>query len=272
MSREYWSNSSLSCLTQCGEKYRRRYIENERFPPSPRQLRGRVVHAVAQGAYQHTLNSEPLPTVDEAKDTAATNYEAEWSKGVEPDKDDPSTLETQKGSSKDFAVDLSGYHVATVAPAITPIAVEEKITVTPKDSDLVIHGIVDLIDLTSDGDVIRDLKTAEKSPPHDAAEKSQQLSFYHLIWHTDTGVLPKRLTLDTLVRTPAKAEKKYVQLHTVRDVADDAALVQRLNTAVETVKRGVFMPAPMDSWGCSERWCEFYTTCVYTRRGARPTS
>ncbi len=272
MSRDYWSNSSLSCLTQCGEKYRRRYIENERFPPSPRQLRGRVVHEVAQGAYQHTLNNEPLPTAEEAKDQAASAFETEWLKGVEPDKDDPAPLPTAKGTSKDFAVDLSGYHVVTVAPTVTPIAVEERLTVTPPDSDLVIHGIVDLIDLTPQGDVIRDLKTAEKSPASDAAEKSQQLSFYSLIWHTDTGVLPARLTLDTLVRTPARAEKKYVQLHTRRDAADDAALVQRLNTAVETVKRGLFMPAPMDSWQCSPRWCEFYTTCVYTRRGERPTT
>jgi RecB family exonuclease len=236
-------------------------------------LRGRVIHAVAQGAYQRTLDNQPLPSAEEAQDQAASGFEQEWSKGVELDAEDQAIGPVKaKGNSKDFAVDLSGYHVVTVAPAVHPIAVEEHITVKPADSDITIHGIVDLIDLTPDGDVIRDLKTAEKSPPQDAAEKSQQLSFYSMIWYADTGVLPKRLTLDTLVRTPARAEKKHIQLHTVRDAADDAALVHRLNTAVETVKRGVFMPASADSWACSEKFCEFWTSCVYTRRSARPTT
>ncbi len=236
-------------------------------------LRGRVVHNVAQGAYLDVLDGEQLPSKEEACDRAADSFEHDWADGVVLDADDQQIGEPRtKAASKDFAVDLSGYHVTTVAPTVRPIAVEERMTVRPAQSDLVIHGIVDLVDLTPDGDVIRDCKTAEKSPAQNAAETSSQLSMYSLLWFSDTGILPKRLTLDTLVRTPARAEKKHVQLHTTRDLADHAVLVQRLNVAVETVKRGVFLPAPMDSWRCSARFCDFYPTCPYVRRGARPTT
>ncbi len=267
-----WSNSSLSCLTQCGEKFRRRYIEGERFAPAPRMLRGRVIHQVAQSAYTRTLHEEPLPSAEEARDQAATGFETEWANGVELDAEDKARGEAQtKGQSKDFAVDLSGYHVTAVAPAVHPIAVEEHITVTPKDSDLTIHGYVDLIDLTPAGDVIRDMKTAEKSPAGDMADKSMQLTMYALLWKTDVGHFPTALVLDHLVRTPARLEKKHIQQRTTRDEADVTALVNRLNIAVETVKRGVFTPAPADAWYCSASYCEFHPTCPYVRRGVRPS-
>src|SRR5206468_5493767 len=131
------------------------------------------------------------------QDEAATRFEQQWSGGVLFGAEEKAIGEVRtKGNSKDFAIDLSGYHVQKVAPAVTPIAVEEKMTVVPADSDLVIHGIVDLIDLTPAGDCIRDLKTSERAPSANAAENSSQLSFYSLLWYTDTGHLPHRLMLD----------------------------------------------------------------------------
>jgi hypothetical protein len=266
-----WSTSALSCLSQCGEKFRRRYVENERVPPNPKLLRGRVVHEVAQHSYTRKLETDVLPTVEEAEDQAATRFENHWEEGVLFDEDDKALGEERtKGNSKDFAVDLSGYHVQKVAPAVHPIAVEERMSVTPADSDVVIHGIIDLIDLTPAGDVIRDLKTAERAPSGDAADKSLQLSMYSMLWLTDTGRLPAKLTLDTLVRTSTRNEKKYLPLHTTRDDEDMRVLIARVNAAVRTVERGDFLPAAMDSWVCN--YCEFRNSCPFVRRGARPTS
>jgi hypothetical protein len=182
----------------------------------------------------------------------------------------PDGAAAAKAGSKDFAIDLSAFYVEELAPAINPVAVERKITVKPKDSDLEIHGTIDLIDGTPTGEHIRDTKTSEKSPSKDAAEKSQQLTMYSLIRFAEKGELPTGLTLDYLVRTPARAERKHVPLHTTRDQQDVAALVNRINTAVEAVKRGVFMPTNPDNWWCSPQWCDFHSTCVYVRRGARP--
>jgi len=266
-----WSNSSLTLLERCGEKFRRRYIEKERVPPSPRMLRGTVIHRVAKMAMLRKLEEQEIPSGEEARDVAATEFEQEWAGGVSLDHGTDANVE--KAGSKDFAVDLSAFYVGAVAPTVEPIAVERRIEVAPKDSDLKITGVIDLVaKLPSGGEAIRDTKTSEKSPNRDAAENSQQLTMYAMVRQADVGKLPEALALDHLVRTPARREQKHIVQETTRDAGDVAALVNRLNTAVEAVKRGVFMPTAPDSWWCSRNWCEYWSSCVYVRRGERAKS
>ena len=267
-----WSNSALTTLQGCGERFRRRYIEHEYTRPAPRMVRGTAVHRVAAQSYLRKMTTRTLPTVEEARDLAATEFDAAWRAGVVLSEDEAARgITAVRDASKDFAVDLSGFHVAAVAPAVEPIGIERHIIVTPKDSDLVIHGTIDLIDRTpTGGESIRDLKTAEKSPPGNAADTSQQFTLYGLIRMAEVGALPEVFTLDTLVRTPVRAEKKHVVLHTTRDAADVGALVNRINLAVEAVKKGVFVPADPSDWRCSKTYCEFFQTCPYTRRSDRP--
>lgn len=268
-----WNNSALTTLQQCGEKFRRRYIERERVPSSPRALRGTVVHRVASAGYHRKLAGEALPSVEEARDLAATEFEGAWRSGVLLSAEETAQgITAIRDASKDFAVDLAAYHVEAIAPAVKPVGVERKITVKPKDSDLVIHGTIDLIDDTATGEVIRDLKTSEKSPPARRAADSQQLTMYAMIRMAEVGRLPAKLTLDYLVRTPARKDKKHVPLDTTRDADDVRALVSRINVAVEAVKRGTFVPADPSSWWCSAEYCEYFTTCPYTRRSMRPAS
>jgi hypothetical protein len=263
----------LNCLERCGEQFRRRYIEGERVPPSPRMLRGTVVHRVAKTALLRKLEENELPSIEEAKDLAATEFEAQWAGGVSFEQEPTNeSANAAKAYSKDFAVDLSAMYVGHVAPAVNPVAVERQIKVTPKDSDLVIHGTLDLVDQKPEGEIVRDTKTSEKSPNKDAAERSQQLTYYAMIRQAEVGQLPAALQLDYLVRTPARAERKHIQLLTQRSSDDVRSLVARLNTAVEAVKRGVFVPTSPESWWCSPSWCDFYSTCVYVRRGYRPQS
>lgn len=271
-----WNNSSLTALERCGEAFRRRYIEKEYVAPAPRMLRGTVVHRVAAQAMLQKLDEKTIPSVEEARDLAATDFEQRWAGGVSLSDEESRELgpARAKAESKDFAVDLSAFYVEQPARLIEPVAVERHIVVHPKDSDLVIHGTMDLIARNPEtgGEVVRDTKTSEASPRQNTADTSQQLTMYGMLRHAEVGQLPDRMTLDYLVRTPAKHERKHVQLHTSRDQADVGALVNRLNTAVEAVKRGVFMPTAPDSWWCSAKWCDYYSSCVYVRRGARPTS
>lgn len=292
--QQSWNNSNLSLLQRCGEAYRRRVIEEDLDPPTPSLIRGSTVHQIAKVALRRKLGGKTnaeLPTVEEARDLAATDFERRWGEQevrlVPGDEEDGATALAQaKADAKDFAVALSGYHVAELAPRLRPVAIERKIIVKPQDSDLQIHGTLDVITqpeepVTLDAaginavgrDTIRDLKTSAKSPSRDAADKSQQLSMYAMIRAAEVGALPEALALDYLVRTPKRGDLKAVELATTRDAADVQALVARLNTAVEAVKRGVFMPADPTSWWCSEKWCGFWSSCPYVRRGERrPTS
>jgi hypothetical protein len=294
--KQKWSSSSLGVLQQCGERYRRRYIENERCAPAPRMIRGTAVHKAIRTAHIRQLDKqlstfggamlngtapydgrrevsrEATPTAEEARDTAADSIETEWAGGVMLDEQERSQGSMNvKGEAKDFAVDLAGFHATNVAPAVLPVGVERKIIVKPRDSDLEITGIIDLIDEVAPGEeVVRDAKTREKSPSKTEADTSQQLDIYAMIRTAETGVPPKTLALDVLVRTPKQKDLKYVELITTRDMEDVKALVNRINAATTAVERGVFMPTDPSNWICSEKWCEFYDSCVYVRRGARP--
>src|SRR5262249_45138472 len=142
-----WSNSSLSRLQNCGESYRRYYIERERLPKTARQHRGSAIHKAASMAYWRKWTGLELPTAEEAQDVAATEFRLLWDMGVRLDVDEAQRdLEAVRGEALDFVVDVAAFHVRAVAPLIEPIAVERRITVTPRNSDLVIDGILDLID------------------------------------------------------------------------------------------------------------------------------
>lgn len=270
MSTFRWSNSSLSTLQQCGEKFRRRYIEREFTPSSPAAVAGKVVHNSARASLLRKMETRALPSLEETMDRAADDFDNTWRGGVMLSKEEadegPAKVQAR---AKDMAVDLSGFHVGRVAPAIEPVGVERKIIVKPRDSDIEINGIIDLIDNTPYGEVIRDLKTSTKSPNANAADTSQQLTMYAMIRMAEVGKLPAALALDYLVRTPEKGLKKHVPLLTTRDGEDVRVLVARINTAVETVKRGLFVPTNPENWWCSAKFCDYYATCVYVRRGNR---
>ena len=265
-----WSNSALTLLQNCGEAFRRRYLEKDFRPSAPRMVRGTAIHKAASHAYFRKLKTEHLPSVEEAQDVAATEFDRAWRNGVTLSADEQAQgIQAVRDGSKDFAVALAGFHVTDVAPGILPIGVERHITVKPKDSDLVIHGTLDLVELVPGGEGIRDLKTSEKSPSLDAADKSQQLTMYGLIRMAEVGTLPTAFALDTLVRTPAKNEMKHVEQETTRDAEDIRALVRRINAAVGAVAKGNFLPADPGWWGCSKNWCAYYGDCPYVRRGPR---
>ena len=263
-----WTNSALSALERCGEYFQRRYIEREYVPPSPRMLRGTVVHSVSKTALLRKMAVQLLPTVEEAQDLAASEFERNWQGGVSLSDEELATgAKTIAATSKDFAVDLSGFYVVDVAPVIEPIGVERHIIVKPRDSDLTIHGTLDLVASTPHGEAVHDLKTSEKSPNKSAADTSQQLSMYALLRLAEVGQLPAHLILDYLVRTPARQEKKHVVLETTRTRDDMQAMVNRLNVAVDAVNKGVFIPADQSSWWCSKTWCPFFETCMYVAKG-----
>jgi hypothetical protein len=280
-----WSISMLKELQKCGEKFRRRYIEKEHTLSAPRMLRGTCVHDAARVSHLRQLavaapGSAPylerkmaaasvVPSVEEIRDVAAAKFESEWARGVALDDEDREIGESKvRGESKDFVVDLAGFHARTVAPTILPVGVERKIIVKPKAADFEISGIIDLIDEVDEGEeIVRDLKTKDKSPSGKDAETSDQLDMYAMLRTAETGRAPKRLFLDTLVRTPKTRELKRVIQETTRDITHVAALVHRINVAVEAVKKGTFIPAGRGEWYCSKKWCEYYTTCKFVPRG-----
>lgn len=123
--------------------------------------------------------------------------------------------------------------------------------------------------------VIRDTKTSGKSPTKSLmdgnpkggiADDSDQLTTYAMASLVLDRKLPDRMFLDYLVYTPARHDVKYVPTETVRDLNDVNVFLNRFANAVHAYKRGIFVPAKADWWGCSETYCGYWAMCPYAKR------
>lgn len=280
---ERWNNSKLMDLLLCGEHHRRRYLDEDVRPSTLPQTRGSVVHSVARIANmrQHdAVKAGQLPAVlmssEEAKDTAATLFDQQVEFTYEPKPGDP-PLKVARTRARALAIKLADHYATRVAPKLVPVAVETLVEVQPKGTDLIVHGTPDLVTLELDKtkalymdpppliEVIRDAKTGVRPPRSNVAHDSQQLTFYGMLRQSQTGKLPTAYVLDYVVGSDALASSpaRHIEMRTWRRPEDVGALVQRLNAAIESVRKGVFLPAAPGSWRCSASWCEFWTSCRF---------
>lgn len=272
MAEEEWSQSKLSLYQRCGEAYRRRYIEKDVQPAPLRVRAGSAVHAVAalmakarMGLMSGHAPKEPVFTKVDEVAAAAFEQQLEAEVVLTPREKAEGSEGMHVGRAKDDVVQMARAFVPVVK-ALDVVAVERKVTVKPQDSDIRLVGTIDLItrDPATGGDVIDDVKTARRSPPRNAADVSAQLTMYGMLRAAETGKLPVAYRLHHLVRTPKSSVARYISLATRRDVNDLRALVRRINTAVDGVRKGVFTPAqPGVAWWCAPDWCEYWQTCKY---------
>lgn len=122
---------------------------------------------------------------------------------------------------------------------------------------------------------IRDTKTSGKSPTKSLmdgnkqpgiADDSDQLTTYAMASLVLDGKLPDAMFLDYLIYTPARHDTKYVPTKTVRDLNDINVFLNRFANAVHAYKRGVFVPAKADWWGCSQKYCGYWDMCPYSKK------
>lgn len=283
--RERWSNSKLTTLNRCGERFRRREIEKEYAPTTSSMARGTSVHAVAAESHMRQIAaraadpgrpksvvlSEALPSLAEAGDLAAAKFEEQRDRmGVVAPSDDAKVDAAEKviGRDKDTAVRMSQYYVTRVAPFLDPIYVEREITVEPADSDIAIRGTLDLGTIDAQGvETLRDIKTSEGRPQKHLADDSQQLTLYALLRKLETGKIPDRVALDYVVAERKAFTPVYlVTLESKRTQADLDVVVSRINNAISAVRSGVFLANGPGNWWCSPKWCPYHPTCPYVRQ------
>jgi len=95
-------------------------------------------------------------------------------------------------------------------------------------------------------------------------DTSEQLTFYALVYKAKTKRLPKEVRLETLVDTKVA---KVQTLFSTRDDEDLRVLVERVNTMIQGLAKGIFVPAQPTSWVCDPRYCGYYPTCKYVKHG-----
>lgn len=258
------SNTQEEMYFNCGEAYRRRYIEGEKIPPGIALLVGSGTHRGAETNFRQKIESHvDLPT-REIIEAAVAGFEAECMGGYQLSEEEESQGQANViGAAKDMVAGLAECHAQQQAPDYQPVAVEKKIRIPFPGASHDLLGYVDLID---DAERVTDFKTAARKKPQTAADDSVQLTIYAAAYQIETGHPPAEVRLDTLTKTKRPGRQVLVS-H--RGPADFQVLINRTNVMLAGVAAGIFPPAPIGHWLCSPRWCGYYRSCPYVNHERR---
>lgn len=257
--------SQLSVLMNCGESYRRRYIEREFSPPGVNALIGSGSHSVIQANMLSKRDHGHLLTDEEVKQFAVDAFKRKLVK------DDVRLTADQKAAGRekvldealDWAVKLAMLHHTELAPSINPDKIEHPWRLEIKGLPPIV-GFIDLQEKPVGKEkigMIRDTKNVAKSPKASEADESDQLTMYALYTYFAEKSIPL-MALDSLVKT--KTPKVVTQL-TTRKKVHLRTLFDRIAVLVQQIEKGVFPPAPRSHWLCSEKYCAFYGSCKFVR-------
>jgi len=266
--KPYVSPSQLNTYTNCGEQYRRRYIEKEIIPPGVAALRGSSVHKGAEANFKQKIESKIDLPKNEIVERAVAEFEGRLkADGVFLDEEEQGRGKAiVLGEEKDTTVRLAGLYADEVAPRYQPTAVEQKIEIELPGS----HNLLGILDLTAEaigadpdkpsGDGIVDYKTGKKTKSQGEFDSSPQISLYDLAYRAKHRKAPSFIRIEQLIDT--KVPKRVVNA-TTRSTADFKAAVARVNAMIDGVQKGVFIPANAGAWQCSARWCGYWRTCPF---------
>jgi hypothetical protein len=260
------SASQLGMYQRCGEQYRRRYVEGEIIPPNGRMIRGTGVHQARKANLSQKMETGADLPVEACEIAARDSVVGAFAGAVLLNPGEKAS--EAKAEAIDGAVRLAKCDREVFQVDIVPTAVESEITVAVSGLGRDIKGILDTADNKA---IVRDLKTTSKTPSQSAADGSDQLTTYALLYRTKFGILPSKVQLDAVVDL-AKGPKA-VAVTSVRTADDLDMILRRYFAAIKGIDAGVFIPCPSDFWLCNPAWCGYYGTCPYVRRGeSRPES
>lgn len=256
------SVSGLNMLTKCGEQFRFRYIEGIKSPPGWSLIVGSGTDESVNQDLLNKINTGQLLPDEAIADNARDAVTRRWDEGEVKLDDD--LAEMGQSAAKAYAVDTAvicaTVHHKQAAPGINPTHVQRYWRLEVKGTLLELSGIIDVQEGTRS---IRDTKTSKKSPSAGEADNNLQLTTYALAVRQIDGAAPEKVCLDYCVHTKTP---KLVQLESKRDDADYEHLFQRIWAAQQAIEKGAFMPAPLEAWYCSARFCGYWDRCRYARR------
>ena len=276
MKLDHISPSTLGQAARCGEQLRHRLQEGPE-PPGFSLIRGRAVHKsiesnlTAKMTHGATLSLAELDAITRDEITRALEVD---DVRLDLAEDGESLTWTEsRDVTIDSAITLSTLHARVVAPVLLPTAVEVRVELVTQTLPVPLVGVIDLIALDrGNGEAVRDHKTAAKKPDARAAVDSDQLTAYDALYRGLRGEPPKRLILDQLVMPTKTLPARYFEQESApRGDADFAALAGRVDRVVAMVDKEIWIPAPEGSWACSERFCGYWSRCVFARGRNRPT-
>ena len=251
--RKHLSASQLEMFAKCPESWRRRYIEKEVIPPRLAMLKGSALHKAAEHNMRQKMQTREDLMVDEIVDFAVNAFE-EGVKGGYQLADNESKAEV--GDYKKLVDAMATTHAEWQAPDYQPVAVEEKFVISLPSIE---HDIVGVIDLVDESGAVIDFKTSSKKMTEADVDTSIQLGLYAAAQNKNEVAVK----LDVLIEPSARLPSRRQLIEGTRDNSDLPVIAKRVAVVSKTIEAGLFPPAPVGSWWCSESWCGYWNTCPY---------
>jgi putative RecB family exonuclease len=187
------SPSRAGDFMTCPLLYRFRVVDRLPEPPSPAATRGTLVHAVLEQLFD-------LPATARTLEAAQALVPEAWARVLSADEELSEYFADDDGARADEWLQgteqlLATYFSLEDPSRLEPADRELEISVT-LDDGLVLRGIVDRLDVATDGAMrVVDYKTG-KSPRVDFEQKALfQMRFYALALWRSRGVVPRLLQL-----------------------------------------------------------------------------
>jgi len=251
----YISASRLNCWLACGLKFRLRYIDGIKTPPTPALFLGQRVHAALEHYHRHRMLGVTLDVAE-----VVTRLGKTWEQAAAQSEMAFDTAAEESALREQAATLVSAYlaHVPLDEPR--PLGVEvtmESPLVDPlngEDLGIPLLGIVDLVAGGEDGGVVVDFKTASRSAPPFEVIHEIQLTSYSYLYRSLTGQQESGMEIRSLVKT--KKPKVEVHAYPARTDAHFRRLFAVVREYLNALDAGRFSYRP--GWGCG--MCEFRET------------
>ncbi len=246
------SPSRAGDFLACPLLYRFRTIDRLPEPPSVDAVRGTVVHKVLEDLFD-------LPAPDRTPDRAAAMVVPAWE----------AVLEAEPALASLFADDEDGAAIgfwltscrsvlaryfSLEDPRLLEPAERELYVETLTDTRLLLRGVIDRVDIASDGAIrVVDYKTGPSPRQEFEGRSLFQLKFYALVIWRMRGVIPKRLQLIYLANAEILSYDPDEQ-----DLLATERKVQAIWEAVHRAQEsGDWQPSP----GPLCKWCAHQALC-----------
>lgn len=249
---EYVSPSRLNTWLSCPLKFRLKYIDGIRTPPTPSLFLGKIAHSVLERFYRHRQLGIAL-----SADDLVCSISATWDQAA-----DDESMSFESGAAEDAlksqATALVRAYVAHV-PEDEPRPLGVEVTMqtplvdpfTGENLGVPLLGIVDLILGGDGGPVIVDFKTSARSAPPFEITHEVQLSSYAYLYRQVSGQSETALEIRSLIKT--KQPKIEVHDYARRTEAHLRRLFLLVHEYLDSLDTGRFNHRP--GWGCG--MCDF---------------
>jgi hypothetical protein len=273
----------INMYYRCGHQFYLRYIKGTKRPPGIHLIKGTGTHAGVEYGYNQKIATGELPPEDEVADAAhdafvdvvvnGSSYGGERGpRGVWLAPDEVCRKKEILGEALDESIKLAQFYRKVVAPTDKEIALVEERLFADIGVGIPISFKPDVV---VDGK-LRDVKTAGKRWPKGKEDGEIQPTLYRMgLREHGFGDLNAEFVVLSNVKSKPKDDSGILfdgdlcvigdPRPTERTYEHEEALKLRIHNMMESINKGVFLPAHPEMYTCSPSWCGYYDICPYMK-------